>query len=80
VPPRVIARNPPAPQALPFKTRQRAMQPDPGRPLEPQQRQNLRAGKPAGPHRDPEDPPHRTAPQAAPRAKPPAQRPAPKKP
>ncbi len=57
-PPRVIARNPPAPQALPFKTRERGMQTDPGRPLEPQQRQNLRAGKPAGPHRDPEDPAH----------------------
>jgi hypothetical protein len=55
----VIARNPPAPQALPFHTRQQAMQQtDPGRPLEPQQRQNLRQGKPAGPHRDPEDPAH----------------------
>ena len=34
------------------------MQPDAGRPLEPQQRQNLRSGKPAGPRRDPEYPPH----------------------
>jgi len=57
-PRRVIARNPPAPQALPFKTRERGMQSDPGRPLEPQQRQNLRMGKPAGQHRDPEDPAH----------------------
>lgn len=80
LPPRVIARNPPAPQALPFPARDRGMRTDPGRPLEPRQRQNLREGKPAGPHREPEDPPHRTAPQAAPRAKPPAQRPAPKKP
>jgi hypothetical protein len=73
VPPRVIARNPPAQQALPFPTRQKAMQPDPGRPLEPQQGDNLRAGKPAGPHKDPEDPPdRRPAPprQPAPRAQP----------
>lgn len=85
LPPRVTAQNPPARQALPFPTRERAMRPDPGRPLEPQQRQNLRDGKPAGPHRDPEDPPHKPATQAAPRArqpaqKPPVQRPAPKKP
>jgi hypothetical protein len=47
------------------------MQPDAGRPLEPQQRQNLRAGKPAGPRRDPEYPPHPApATRAAPRARP----------
>jgi len=55
-PPPVIARNPPAPAALPFPTRQKAMQADPGRPLEPAQKQNLRQGKPAGPHRDAEEP------------------------
>ncbi len=75
VPPRVIARNPPAPQALPFPTRQKGWQTDPGRPLEPAQRDNLRKGKPAGPHRDPEDPPDRRPAQAAPKPKsaPPAQ-------
>jgi len=75
VPPPVIARNPPAPATLPFPTRQKAMQQtDPGRPLEPVQRQNLRQGKPAGPHRDPEEPDHAVKP--APRPK----RPAPDKP
>jgi uncharacterized protein DUF6600 len=67
-PPPVIARNPPAPAALPFPTRQKAMQQsDPGRPLEPVQRQNLRQGRPAGPHRDPEEPNHGVRP--APRSK-----------
>ncbi len=69
--PPVIARNPPAPATLPFPTRQKAMQQtDPGRPLEPVQRQNLRQGKPAGPHRDPEEPDHAKKP--APRPKKPA--------
>lgn len=54
--PRVIGTTPPATQALPFPVRQKAMRADPGRPLEPAQRQNLREGKPAGPHRDPQDP------------------------
>ena len=63
VPPPVIARNPPAPATLPFPTRQKAMQQtDPGRPLEPVQRQNLRQGKPAGPHRDLEEPNHQAKP------------------
>jgi len=77
VPPPVIARNPPAPAALPFPTRQKAMQQtDPGRPLEPVQRQNLRQGKPAGPHRDQEDPgDHR----AAKKPQPPAKKPVPDK-
>jgi hypothetical protein len=80
VPPPVIARNPPVPAAVPFPTRQKAMQQtDPGRPLEPVQRQNLREGKPAGPHRDAEEPDHPTKP--APRQKKPApQRPARDKP
>jgi len=51
----VRAQTPPA--AVPFETRQKAIAAHPGRPLEPQQIQNLRAGKPAGPQRDPE-PPH----------------------
>ena len=62
--PRFITRTPPPPRAVPFATRRQAMQQHPGRPLEPQQRTNLRAGKPAGPMRDREFPPH---PQAAPR-------------
>jgi uncharacterized protein DUF6600 len=82
VPPHVISRNPPAPQALPFPTRQKGMQTDPGRPLEPEQRDNLRKGKPAGPHRDAEDPPDRRPAQAAPKPKsaPPPQAAPPKKP
>lgn len=56
--PQFITRTPLPPRAVPFSTRQQAMQVDPGRPLEPQQRANLRAGKPAGPQRDREFPPH----------------------
>jgi hypothetical protein len=53
----LVVRSP-LPQApVPFETRQKAISEHPGRPLEPQQMQNLRAGRPAGPHRDPE-PPH----------------------
>lgn len=48
--------------------RQPAMEEHPGRPLEPQQLQNLREGRPAGPMRDREFPAHpapaqRAAPQ-----------------
>lgn len=74
VPPPVIARNPPAPQALPFPKRQQGMRSDPGRPLEPEQRRNIREGKPVGPHRDAEEPPDRRP--AAPKP----QAPRPKKP
>ena len=56
--PPLISRRAPPPQDPPFQQRQKAMQPDAGRPLEPQQIQNLRSGKPAGPRRDPEIPPH----------------------
>jgi Family of unknown function (DUF6600) len=63
-PPRpvLITREPPPPQQPPFPERQKAMQPDPGKPLEPQQINNLREGKPAGPPRGQERP----APQARP--------------
>jgi hypothetical protein len=82
--PVLITRRAPPPQDPPFPQRQRAMQPDAGRPLEPQQMQNLRSGQPAGPRRDPEYPPHpapaaRAAPparQASPAAKPAQQQPA----
>jgi hypothetical protein len=64
---RLITRTPLPARSLSFETRLKAMQSHPGRPLEPQQRANLRAGKPAGPMRDQEFPPH-----AAPRAASPA--------
>ena len=66
-PPPLITRRQPPPPDPSFQQRQKAMQPDAGRPLEPQQIQNLRAGKPAGPRKDPEYPPH---PQAQPAARP----------
>ena len=68
-PPPLVANRPPPPENVPFPQRQQAMQAHPGRPLEPQQVQNLRAGRPAGPMRDQEVPPH---PAPAPRAAPPA--------
>jgi hypothetical protein len=55
---RLITRSAPPPPSVPFSTRVRAMQSHPGRPLEPQQVRNLRAGKPAGPMRDREYIPH----------------------
>ena len=50
----LVARSPIPPATLPFETRQKAIAEHPGRPLEPQQIQNLRAGRPAGPQRDPQ--------------------------
>jgi len=73
---RLIAKSPPPPPNVPFSEQQKAMQAHPGRPIEPQQQENLRAGKPAGPMQDREFPPHpapapRTEqPQPAPRAQP----------
>lgn len=55
---RLITRSPVPPPNVPFSAQQQAMQAHPGRPLEPQQEENLRAGKPAGPMRDREVPPH----------------------
>ena len=60
--PVLITRHAPPAQQPPFPVRQKAMQPDAGRPLEPQQMNNLRGGKPAGPPRDPEIPAHPAAP------------------
>jgi hypothetical protein len=54
----IITRNPPPQQVAPPEVRGRAMEADPGRPLEPQQRQAIRAGRPAGPPRDTEVPAH----------------------
>jgi hypothetical protein len=50
----LVLRSPAPPATVPFVERQQAIAQHPGRPLEPQQIQNLRAGRPAGPHRDPE--------------------------
>jgi len=50
----LVVRAPTPPAAVPFEARQKAIAEHPGRPLEPQQIQNLRAGKPAGPQKDPE--------------------------
>ena len=70
-PPAIVARRPPPPDPLPLPTREQAMPQHPGRPLEPQQVDNLRAGRPAGPTRDQEVPPH---PAPAPRPQAPAPR------
>jgi hypothetical protein len=62
--PALVSKNPPPPAKVPFEQKQPAMQEHPGRPLERQQKENLRAGRPAGAMQDPEFPPH-SAPQRA---------------
>jgi hypothetical protein len=54
----IITRTPPPQQAASPEARGRAMEAHPGRPLEPQQQQALRAGRPAGPPHDSEVPAH----------------------
>ncbi len=75
-PPHLFTRTPPPPANVPFTVRQPALSMHPGRPLEPQQRQNLWAGRPPGPMRDLEFPPHppqwRPAPPPPAPARPPA--------
>jgi len=75
-PPRAfVTRNPVPQQSVPFTNREPALSSHPGRPLEPQQVQNLRKGQAAGPMKDREVIPHaekaekgsRSAPKAAPR-------------
>ena len=56
--PKMFTRNAPAPTNAPYAARQDAYSSHPGRPLEPQQMNNLRAGKPAGPMQDKETIPH----------------------
>ena len=64
----IITRNAPPTPRLPISARIPAMQSHPGRPLEPQQIQNMRGGRPAGPPRDIEVPSHPApAPPAPPR-------------
>lgn len=73
LPPRVMTRSLPPPRDVPFTAHQPAYQQHPGRPLEPQQEQNIRAGQPAGPQRDREIAPHAPPPpRPAPRSAPPA--------
>jgi hypothetical protein len=52
--PHVYTRNAPAPANPSFAARQDAYSSHPGRPLEPQQMNNLRSGRPAGPMQDKE--------------------------
>jgi hypothetical protein len=56
--PKMFTRNAPAPTNAPYAARQDAYSAHPGRPLEPQQMNNVRAGKPAGPMQDKEAIPH----------------------
>jgi hypothetical protein len=56
--PHTFTRNPPPPTNAPFAARRDAYSSHPGRPLEPQQMNNLRSGKPAGPMQDKETIPH----------------------
>jgi hypothetical protein len=64
----IITRNAPPPPAPTFQAKEPALQDHPGKPLEPQQTQNVRAGRPAGPSRDPENAQHQVVvpPTAAP--------------
>jgi hypothetical protein len=67
-PPALITRAAPPPQRVPFTDQQRPMSEHPGRPLEPLQLENLRAGRAAGPMLDREFPPHVAVPRARPAA------------
>ncbi len=64
--PHMYTRNAPAPTNAPFSARQDAYSSHPGRPLEPQQMNNVRAGKPAGPMQDKEAIPHPAKQQSKP--------------
>lgn len=54
----LINRNEAPPSRPTFEQQQPALNEHPGRPLEPQQLNNLNQGRPAGPARDAEYPPH----------------------
>jgi len=63
----LINKTPPAPVQPPFAEQKRAIQStDPGRPLGPQQVENLRNGRPAGPAQQPEAPHPAARPNSAP--------------
>ena len=57
----LVTKAPPPPQNPPFAQRQAPLQEHPGRPLEPQQMDNIRRGQPAGEMHDRETPAHRDA-------------------
>jgi hypothetical protein len=57
-PPGLITRSAPPPMRVPFAMEERPMLVHPGRPLEPYQVENLRAGRPVGPMMDHEFPEH----------------------
>jgi hypothetical protein len=76
----LIARNAPPPPRPNAAERQSAMQAHPGKPLEPRQIENLRAGRPAGAPHDHEVPNHREAAPAAPQVQPPRPQPQPRPP
>jgi hypothetical protein len=57
-PPKLITRSTPPPPRVPFVQQRQSVYEHPGRPLEPQQLENLRVGRAAGPMRDREFPPH----------------------
>ena len=57
-PPRLITRSTPPPPQVPFMQQRPSMNEHPGRPLEPQQLENLRGGRAAGSMQDREFPPH----------------------
>jgi len=64
--PRFITRTPPPPRDVPFSAKEPGLAQHPGRPLEPQQTENLKAGKPAGPMQDKEFPPHQSSRESKP--------------
>jgi len=64
-PPRVITRSAEPPRDVPFTAHEPAMRQHPGRPLEPQQEENIRQGRPAGPMHDTEVPAHAAPPPHA---------------
>lgn len=81
-PPLLQARRPAPPADPGVQVRQQAIEQHPGRPLEPQQMQNLRQGRPAGPMKDretPRDVRPAAQPKPQPRPQPPPQRAEPKK-
>jgi hypothetical protein len=64
----IITRTPPPPQSPPFKAKEEALKAQPGKPLEPQQIQNVRAGRAAGPPQDKVIPPQKIAPTPPPKS------------
>jgi hypothetical protein len=74
----LVTKAPPPQQNPSFSQRQGALQEHPGRPLEPQQVDNIRRGQPAGDQHDHEVPAHNAAPAPQQQPKPKAPSPPPK--